>query len=615
MPFVDPKYPSLALPMLNAILKEKFGKRVDCTIHYLYHDFAVFTGVQFYSFILNELNSGAGEWFFSTLAFPGSLDNSEHYFHHYYPGQDDNTARIRQLIRGKRNQLGDIFHQILSFHGLDKADLVGFSSIFFQNTASLAMARLLKEQNREIITVIGGANVEYPMGNTLLAHTGYIDYVFSGPALQSFPEMVSCYLAGDVTGLNKVKGLFSRESVKAQELPPESNNCYGMHIDINHLLPLDYDSFLASYENHFHDRSSKPFLFFNTSRGCYWGEKSPCTFCAQAGSRGNTMAFSHMTAENVRKTIDSLGRYKGRVKVLYATDSILARDYPDKVFAGYKSAIPLLFEMNVHHLDARQIRMLSQAGVRATEAGIESLHSESLRLMRKGTTASRNLQFMMDCLLNDIYVAWNFLLGFPGEHEGIYEQIYNTIPLLTHFPPAEPTAVDFERYSEYHRHPEQFGLHLIPYKFYFFTYPFPEPAVYNLAYHFENTNPAAYKKGINKWIPGILEQCRRWKALWNMNEGIFPCLYMASDKNQTVVIDTRTGKEKQYRLTPAACALLEILRTPRTKKWLAAHGKQGEFEQELKNLLAKGLVFCDEQRYFNIVFPSKPHMPGFFSLD
>lgn len=39
--------------------------------------------------------------------------------------------------------------------------------MFMQHTASLAMSRKLKEQNAGIITVMGGANCDYPMGGVI----------------------------------------------------------------------------------------------------------------------------------------------------------------------------------------------------------------------------------------------------------------------------------------------------------------------------------------------------------------------------------------------------------------------------------------------------------------
>jgi hypothetical protein len=38
------------------------------------------------------------------------------------------------------------------------------------------------------VTVLGGANCEVPMGRVLAKNLSPIDFVFSGPALHSFPD-------------------------------------------------------------------------------------------------------------------------------------------------------------------------------------------------------------------------------------------------------------------------------------------------------------------------------------------------------------------------------------------------------------------------------------------
>ena len=60
---------------------------------------------------------------------------------------------------------------------LAEADLVGFTSMFTQNVASFALARLLKESRPEIVIAMGGANCESPMGEEIARHVPAVDYV------------------------------------------------------------------------------------------------------------------------------------------------------------------------------------------------------------------------------------------------------------------------------------------------------------------------------------------------------------------------------------------------------------------------------------------------------
>ena len=59
-------------------------------------------------------------------------------------------------------------------------------------------------------------------------------------------------------------------------------------------VPLDYESFLDDLSRNFPDGSIQPSLTFETSRGCWWGERSHCTFC---GLNGGTMMYRAMAPE------------------------------------------------------------------------------------------------------------------------------------------------------------------------------------------------------------------------------------------------------------------------------------------------------------------------------
>jgi len=294
MPMIELKYPSLALTQLSAVIEKRFGSRVNCDTFYLHHDIGHYLGQRLYEFILNELNSGLGEWLFRPLVFPDAPDNAEAYSRQYYPPENETMKRLWQIIMDKRGRLDELFEELLARYHLDEYDLVGFSSLFYQNMASLGMARMIKEKTTDLITVIGGANVEFPMGRPFIKHIPFMDYLFSGPSLFSFPDFISHLLNGHEDAAQTINGLFTAQKiaqVNAEETI-QKRTAYGRRMDINQIPALTYDTFLRSYERHFPKAGGKPFLFFNTSEGCFRGEKVPCTFCAQAGPCGNTMSFS-----------------------------------------------------------------------------------------------------------------------------------------------------------------------------------------------------------------------------------------------------------------------------------------------------------------------------------
>jgi len=324
------------------------------------------------------------------------------------------------------------------------------------------------------------------------------------------------------------------------------------------------------------------------------------------------MSFTPMTPERSRTTITSLFKYEDRVDVLYAADSILAEDYPEEVFARLRSPIPIHLEMNVHSFERDRLRILSKAGVQIVEAGIEALATKSLRLMRKGTTASQNLMFLRDCLLNDILATWNYLIGLPGEDEKIYEKLYHDIPCLTHFPPAGPTAVTFERFSEYHTNPEKYGLKLKPHRFYELTYPFPWPDIVNLAYNFVDHGNGHFQSALKKWIPRLQERFRVWNQLWEPSRGeTIPALYVRKYGADIILVDSRSGSAREYPLSPAGLQLLTQLNRPRRLADLRKKNPRMDIDLEFDRLLEGRLLFQDENRWLSLVFPSKPEIPTY----
>ncbi|MCP4132195.1 MAG: RiPP maturation radical SAM protein 1 [bacterium] len=614
MPTVPLHIPSLGLAQIQSVIRNTFPDDILCDIHHLHHDFARLTGIPFYRVMVDELNSGLGDWFFRQLAFPEEKDNSAEYFKYYFTGEDGPVRSFRSAILEKRELLDDIFDEMIQAHNLLKADIVGFTSLFYQNGASIAMARKLKSMKKNIITLIGGANAGYPMGPELIKNTGSVDFAFSGPALESLPLFLRSFLDGNSEALHSIPGVFSIENIKEKNKYADIHRdefIYGARSNINLAPGLSYDSFLDSYERNLPGVRTKPFLLYATSEGCYRGENRPCTFCAQAGPCGNAMTFSAMTPDRAQETILSLQQYRERTGLLYAVDSIVPPRYARDVYAHIHSQIPIHLEMDIH-FSAEELTVLSRAGVSMTEAGIESLSTESLGLMNKGTTAWRNLEFMIDSTMADIFVVWNLLVGFPGEHEEIYEKLHAHIPLLAHLPPPELVVVGFERFSEYHTNPEKYGLDLRPFEFYRLTWPFGPESVNNLAINFMDHGHAPYRRALGKWFYRLAERCEQWKAAWNNSSRTIPFLYHVREENRRLVIDTRSDESYTVEISDSTFQILEALRTAQSIESLAELFPDYDIQNTMASLVERGFLFRDQDRYFSLVFSEKPQIPSFF---
>ena len=77
-----------------------------------------------------------------------------------------------------------------------KPRIVGFSTVFQQNVASLVLAKILKARDPSLTIVFGGGNCDGPMGAALHECFPWIDVVVRGEGERVFPEVVLDTLAG-----------------------------------------------------------------------------------------------------------------------------------------------------------------------------------------------------------------------------------------------------------------------------------------------------------------------------------------------------------------------------------------------------------------------------------
>src|SRR5690349_4450829 len=144
MPFANLNMPSLALTQLKSILEDHFKDQIRVDIYYLNHNFAKYMGVDFYedvSSMQDSQNSGLGDWFFRQIAFPALPNNAGVYLSRYFPQRNDQSSRLKELILKNRRGLEQLMDDLIAKYELDKADLVGFTSMFMQNVAAFAMAQ------------------------------------------------------------------------------------------------------------------------------------------------------------------------------------------------------------------------------------------------------------------------------------------------------------------------------------------------------------------------------------------------------------------------------------------------------------------------------------------
>ena len=171
---------------------------------------------------------------------------------------------------------------------------------------------------------------------------------------------------------------------------------------------------------------------------------------------------------------------------------MMSPDYYDTFLprlAAANQPVDLFYEVRAT-LTKEQIIGLAKARVTCVQAGIESLNTHILKLMKKGTTALRNIEFLKHCRQAGVYVDWNLLFGFPGETLEDYESTLELASLVTHIDaPACVGEIRLDRFSPNFERAAEFGFvktcdrGTASNTF----YPFDRETLMDLVYYFDST--------------------------------------------------------------------------------------------------------------------------------
>ena len=378
MPFAVTAWPSLGLGLLKAALA-KVG--ITSTVLYLNAIFADQVGEQTYQ----PLSIGSpqntdllGEWVFAEALWGAGEPKDDGYFHDVVSGgcaahRKTATGRDIEAVWGDaqrcRAEVERYLQGCLNDYDWSAFRIVGFTSVFQQHLASLALAKRLKESFPNLSIVFGGSNCEGPMGLATLRAFSFIDAVCIGEGDTAFPAYVEALMAGRSSSPSNI---VTREHLLELDANGTAAPAPATVVEMDALPYPDFDDFFEQCGDRAPNEAIPCRLIFETSRGCWWGQKHHCTFC---GLNGTTMGFRHKTA---RRAIDEiqylLKRYGSHTQYLAASDNIIPHKYfddflPELVRLNLKVSI---FYETKANLRKDQLVVYHQAGLREIQPGIES---------------------------------------------------------------------------------------------------------------------------------------------------------------------------------------------------------------------------------------------------
>ncbi len=307
----------------------------------------------------------------------------------------------------------------------------GCTTSFEQNNAAFALLGALKRRHPEALTLVGGANAEGQLAQGLASLEPGVDVVFQGESERAFVEVLKDWREGRKPARRVVMGQLCR--------------------DLDALPEPTFDDFF--------DQVATPRvdLPYEASRGCWWGQRSPCLFCAYEPEK---FTFRAKSADRVFADWQALAqRYPGlRVQT---TDLIMPPEYFTTLLPRLAEAdLPLeLYWEQKADLTWDQLKLLKAAKVLEIQPGIENFSSALLGRIHKGARPSKSLNLLRWAAMLGVRVYWNLLWGIPGETLADYQPVLHLIRLIPHLtPPFGLSQLLVLRHSRYQAEPQRWGL-------------------------------------------------------------------------------------------------------------------------------------------------------------
>ena len=300
MPFGPLFSPSLGLSLLQP---QVTARGLTSRIDYFTLPFAEVIGEALYSKITSQNRAMSrafvGEWIFSHALYDWDAAHDERYLTEVLlkpptwlgrnPTRPPSPGEIRAILAA-RDAASAFIDRCADQIVESRPRIVGFTSVFQQHLASLALAKRIKARLPDTYIVLGGANCEATMGVETVRQFPYVDAVVSGEADQVFAELALQVVGrapqADLPGVITQATIAGAGGCGPAPTAPAVT-------DLDALPYPDFSDFFAQMARSRFHNEWQPSVFVETSRGCWWGERMHCTFC---GLNGATMSYRSKSA-------------------------------------------------------------------------------------------------------------------------------------------------------------------------------------------------------------------------------------------------------------------------------------------------------------------------------
>lgn len=627
-PFGAIERPSIGLGLLQASARQA---GIDCDGDYANLTFARRIGLEAYFWLANtsDCRDLVGEWAFAGTVFAESGRDVDDFLREYLlPTYSAGTFRLlmpgrdlRRVLLDLRAAAGAFLDELAGAILAKRPRVVGCTSTFQQNCAALGLLKRIREREDGIVTLLGGPNCEGPMAVGLRRRFPWVDFVVSGEAEESFPDVLRRLLA-EGRGVDEdalPSGYVGRRRALLSAGP---ENARLLVRDLGSTPVPDYDDYFDQLAACGLADQVQPGLLVEASRGCWWSLKRPCTFC---GLNGVALRYRSKSPERVVQEVDALCRKHATPRVEFVDNNPDPRSVL-RVCTALSDRTPpvaLFFETRV--LDRRHLERMAEGGVCWLQVGIESFDPRLLALMGKGTTPFQNVQVLRWAYEQGIRVTYNLIHGFPGEEDAWYHEMSRLLPLVEHLePPRKVVPLRYDRFSDYCDHPERYGLRLAPHRSYGYVYPLPAAEIAEFAYFFEDARERPPSGG-GKGFEAFKQRCLGWRAaFWTADPGRERSVLHRLGDDRRVLYDTRRcAVETVTLLSELEAGVLDCCDQARTLPEIeaacaeAARREDGSVPGAVRALRDRRALVAHEERFLSLAvtpprrpFPQPKDFPG-----
>ncbi|HKP81295.1 MAG TPA: RiPP maturation radical SAM C-methyltransferase [Pyrinomonadaceae bacterium] len=599
MPSLSARFPSFQLALLKPTL-EREGIPVQTFSLFMYFGTQVGWGI-------NETLSDVypcmlGEWIWTKAAF-GDFTDNDGYFEAYRDSLEGIAYKagcsLDDLRRLRETAAPEFIDWCMKSVDWSRFGVIGFSVVFQQTLASIALAKALKQRYPHIPIMMGGATFEDDIAEEIMKGCPEVDYVHCGDADETLPKAIRRLYSGQ--SMAGMPGMMWRDGDRIAYAGRAPNLA-----DMNKTPVPDFDEyFYARKEGGYHycDQAQGVLLPIETARGCWWGVKNHCTFC---GLNRAGMEFRSKRVDNVIQQLDELSRRYG-ILDFNAIDNIIEPDYIDQLFNQLSAANT---DIRIHYevrpsLSRVQLKQMRKGGLFSIQPGVESFSTHILKLMRKHTTGVRNLELIKWSTYYGINNLYNILLRFPGETLDDYRAQCDVISKIPHFQaPWAVAKARADRGSPMYSEPEtQSVTRLIPSACYDYLFPKDRFDLNRVSYYFEHEMDNTLQ---DHEYNEIFEAVDVWQHRWRQR----PRPYLRYRKAWATILieDGRNCSPRTTTYSDDYANLYEYCADARSRKDIAAKFADAPWvEGALEEFVAKDLMIYLDNRYLSLALPENPY--------